>query len=272
MSHATLTVALPGTLREDEIKAALDAVLERYDEDREVPRYVKHTKAEVIALGRKEIEEYRDGRYAEYLADPAAYEAECRNDKHLAYISGTAEDGGFPARLTWTDEQVYQYETQWYAPEDIGPEGEVYSERNPDAKWDWWVIGGRWANYWPVLPQSDPQPVESYDALREFADNSERIRPGAGSSTRTVLDERAARPGQWQDVARKYDIDFDHPDLHPATFAFLDSDGEWHEKGLMGWFGMSSGDKEQDVWNAEYRALVAKEGDNAWFVLVDFHI
>lgn len=268
MSHATLTVALPGTLRADEIQSALDSVLERYDENREVPRYVKYTKAEVIALGRKEIEEYRDGRYAEYLADPAAYAATCRNDKHLAYLEGTAEDGGFPARLAWTDEQVYQYETQWYDPEDIGPEGEVYSERNPDAKWDWYVIGGRWAGYWIVHPKGDEAAALSAPAWQG------RMFPLSGADLE-YAQRMDARAGTRVDVARKMDIDFENPDInggHLETFAFLDSDGEWHEKGDMGWFGISHGDKEQDVWNEEYRALVAKESDNAWFVLVDFHI
>lgn len=100
----------------------------------------------------------------------------------------------------------------------------------------------------------------------------EKIKPGVSSADRKYVEDRAARPGTWVDVVRKMDIDFAHKDLYPATFAFLDSDGTWHEKGLMGWFGLSIGDKEQDVWRAEYNRLVAKEADNAWFVLVDYHI
>jgi hypothetical protein len=270
MSHATLTVILDGTLAKEELEDALAAVMARYDENLEVDRYVKATKSELIAEERAEIEEYRTERYAEYLADPIAYAERCHNYAHLAYISGTAEDGGFPARLNWTDEEVYQEAIRWYDAEDIGPEGEVYSERNPDSKWDWWVIGGRWANYWPVLEVTAPE--MTYDAVAAFAQVSESVRPGAGAADRKYVDERAARPGEWTDVARKCDIDFDHPDLYPATFALLDQDGEWHEKGLMGWFGTSSGDKQAEVWQAEYRRLVDAASDNAWFVLVDYHI
>jgi hypothetical protein len=272
MSHATLTVALPGTLTKDEIEDALSAVLERYEEDRPTARYVKATRDELIVEGRAEIEQYRDGTYAEYLADPAAYAENCRNDNHLAYVSGTADDGGFPAKLTWTDDQVYADQIRWYDEENIGPEGEVYSTRNPDAKWDWYVIGGRWTNYWPVLEKAEVVTGMSYDSVKASVDVLEKIRPGASGGDAKYVSDRAARPGVWADVVRKMDIDFAHEDLYPATFAFLDSDGEWHEKGLMGWFGISSGDKEDEAWRAQYRELVAKEADNAWFVLVDYHI
>ena len=26
-------------------------------------------------------------------------------------------------------------------------QGNLYSTSNPNAKWDWWVIGGRWSNF-----------------------------------------------------------------------------------------------------------------------------
>lgn len=276
MSHATLTVILDGTLTEDELNDAIAELMDRYDENKDTPRYVKYTREALIEHGREQIAEYRDRVYAEYLADPAAYRAarEHASPHHFAYLDGTGEDGGFPAKLTWTDDQVYAYEVQYYDDEERGPQGEVYSTYNPDSKWDWYTIGGRWAGYWPVLAQADPQPatVESYDAVRVFADITSSTNPEAGKADRAYVDERAARAGQWQDVARKMDIDFGHPDLYPATFAVLTPDGIWHEKGRMGWFGMSSGDKEQDAWNAEYRALVDAAADNAWFVLIDYHI
>ncbi|ASU00789.1 hypothetical protein NTR1_24 [Nocardia phage NTR1] len=317
MSHFTVTVALPGTLREDEITEALAAALAPYDENKEVPRYVKHTRAELIEKGREEIAEFRERAYEKYMADPVAYAAECRNLHHLDYVAGGTEaaraavgerhaelvaefermakeeherwgrklgrpldtytprpaEEGFPAKLEWTDEQVHAEQVRWYEKEDIGPEGEVYSEYNPLSKWDWYAVGGRWANHFAVVEQADKvEAVESYDAVRVFAEQSEAIR--GESADRSYLNERDARPGKWVDVARKYDIDFTKTggEHGSATYAFLTSEGKWVGKGEMGWFGMSHGDAEQEKWQAEYDRLVAAESDNAWFVLVDAHI
>lgn len=36
--------------------------------------------------------------------------------------------------------------------------------RNPDAKWDWWVVGGRFNNYWPIRkPFKGDESCVSYD-------------------------------------------------------------------------------------------------------------
>ena len=37
-----------------------------------------------------------------------------------------------------------------------------------------------------------------------------------------------------------------------STFAFIDTDGEWHGKGEMGWFGVSFNDKEAEAWDAGF--------------------
>lgn len=54
-----------------------------------------------------------------------------------------------------------------------------------------------------------------------------------------------------------------------VPFAIVTPDGEWHEKGKMGWFGMSSGDK--DDWEPTAKALMEKHKDSV-AVLVDCHI
>lgn len=314
MSHFTVTVALPGTLTENEIPAALEAAMRPFDENLEVARYVQYTREQLIAKGRKEIEEYRAGRfYQEFIEDPYAYaEKQTRNLRHLEYLAGgTASLEGdpimaahadrlraadvaewaadpvwmqraateivqrmpyaesFPAKLDWDDEQVYAHEIGWYEAESLTPEGGLYSERNPQSKWDWYQIGGRWAGYWYVHEKAEAteEMTEAAWANRAFP---------LGPTDQEYVNERTSRPGRWVDVARKYDIDFTASDSEGrgtiATYAFLDSDGKWHEKGEMGWFGIGNGEKQQEAWNAEYATLITAESDNAWLVLVDAHI
>ncbi len=54
-------------------------------------------------------------------------------------------------------------------------------------------------------------------------------------------------------------------------YAVVTPDGEWHEKGQMGWWGMSSNDKKQDKWQSEVIALYKQYPDHL-AVLCDLHI
>lgn len=56
-----------------------------------------------------------------------------------------------------------------------------------------------------------------------------------------------------------------------STFALL-KDGEWYEKGQMGWFGMASGEKDQAQWNREFSAMLDALDDDVYLALVDVHI
>lgn len=312
MSHFTVTVALPGTIAESDIEAELAKVLAPFDENLEVPRYVKYTREQLIEKGRQGIAEFRDAGYAKYLKDPVAYIEGSSNIAHLEYLAGGADAltnhpdpavraafvraiiksadidrsmpaalrdraertpltyaESFPAKLEWTYEQVYAHEIQWVEEYNIGSEGEVYSEYNPQSQWDWYSIGGRWAGYWKAIEQAADTTELSHAA---WADRSFLL----GGADQQYVDERTGRAGRWVDVARKYDIDWEGTaagDEHGiATFAFLDADGTWHEKGRMGWWGMVSNEKVQEDWNATYAKLLAATSDNAWLVLVDMHI
>ena len=57
----------------------------------------------------------------------------------------------------------------------------------------------------------------------------------------------------------------------PATFAVL-KDGEWFEKGKMGWWACVSDEKDQNVWNKEFSKLIEEAPDDTLFTLVDCHI
>ncbi|MDF3280862.1 hypothetical protein [Gordonia sp. N1V] len=249
MSHFTTTVALPGDTAFDDIETALEAALAPFDENTIVPRYVCATKAELIAEERKRIEKFRDGTYAKYLADPEKYIAECQNSAHVRYITGADEDGGFPAKLNWTDEQVYASAVKWEEPENIGPHGEVYSTYNPKSQWDWWTIGGRWGGMWQL---------KEHDAALVT-----QTRPSAfGMAEKSLQPYRA-------DVARIEQI---VPESMTPTFALVDLGGEWHESAKMGWFGMSSDKKDPDEWNVAYANAITAMPRDTWLVNVDCHI
>lgn len=56
-----------------------------------------------------------------------------------------------------------------------------------------------------------------------------------------------------------------------TLWALVTDDGEWHESGRMGWWGMSSDDKDPDKWDAERSELLSAHRDHL-LVVVDCHI
>ena len=57
----------------------------------------------------------------------------------------------------------------------------------------------------------------------------------------------------------------------PVPFAFVTPDGEWHERGEMGWWATVTNEKEQSGWEDEFRKAIA-DLVGAYVTLVDCHI
>lgn len=71
----------------------------------------------------------------------------------------------------------------------------------------------------------------------------------------------------------KHALDWLENNSNSQTFAILDKNGEWHEKGSMGWWAIVADQKEEDAWDTEYMDVVKKAAeDDSYFVLVDCHI
>ncbi len=58
----------------------------------------------------------------------------------------------------------------------------------------------------------------------------------------------------------------------PVTCWAVVKDGVWTEKGSMGWFGMSSGDKDPELWADEVVKLIEGLPADSWITCVDCHI
>lgn len=126
---------------------------------------------------------------------------------------------------------------------------------NPDAKWDWYAIGNRWDGY--LYDKNGKEynrlPFDDVDWEKMFKKVEETYTNYKGEEETYISSH--------------------------VPFCLVDTDGTWHEKGEMGWFGMSYGDKDQDVWDDEVKTYVKHLADKpeeerkAIVVFaVDFHI
>lgn len=219
----------------------------------------------------------------------------------------------------------------------------VYRRTNPNKKWDWWQVGGRWSGSLltksgsgfkgtPGLMGSQTDPNGSDQCAVTDLD-CEGIRARNVENRRRYLQEGLEELQEQHDISREqayalwdeycsamralqaewesYEKDgsfygfIENHELKDkvrgpiSTFSFrvgleytdtdIDKwveqapsltsyavvvDGEWHEKGEMGWFGMSYNDKDQADWNTEFEKLLAAKAEdpNAWITMVDCHI
>jgi hypothetical protein len=195
---------------------------------------------------------------------------------------------------------IYEdYLKDWHGVEDIERQGYDF---NPNAKWDWHQLGGRWTGFFKLKSQrfgilGDPSLVSDHRAEFGTADQAmirdidfERMIQDNFEETSKTYDEFETQykegklePG---DVYWKYGIenigDHDHyiPETREqflkrrapvSTFALL-KDGKWYEKGEMGWWGMVSNEKDIDEWNDQYNKLLSELPEDTLLSVYDCHI
>lgn len=205
-----------------ENEESVESLLEPFNENKECLPYVKYTKRQAIAEIRKEIEDFKNGAYARYLADPKAYEENCRNAGHINYIKNE-----FPKELHYTDEECYTEMKLRFEEDMVCENGDLLSTYNPNSKWDWYDIGGRWNKY---------------------------LKTKNGRQVNTA-----------------YVDEIDWKDIFP--FAFITPDGEWHERGEMGWWACVSNEKEETDWKDEFKKFICSlDSKNTIVTVVDCHI
>lgn len=163
--------------------------------------------------------------------------------------------------------------------------GKYSTTRNPRSKWDWYSIGGRWSGMLSGYdPDADLANQETCDMCQGGGLRNDRLglqaRAEDPSYTCNGCDGKGRRtkwPTQWKkhygDVTtcRAAFGGGDEVDEKKVPFAILTPDGEWHERGHMGWFGMVRDEKKIDDWRAYVTRILHQHIDHQ-VAVVDVHI
>ena len=156
----------------------------------------------------------------------------------------------------WYAEKGDDWNSNQWRKDDNGIWAE-FSTYNPNSKWDWYANGGRWAKSIKtksgelvdecLLGEIDftPYPDEAYEDGKDWLGNP------------------------CQKLKEGYEWHYDNKDNFPFCVVI---DGEWYEKGEMGWWGMTHNEKETDDWHGEVTALLEKLPADSEVYNVDFHI
>ena len=263
MSHFTVAVI-------HKPKQNVDDLLAPYYEWLEVEPYINRTVDKIIEDGIKRVERYlKDSK-----EDPKKYLDVERYGWMRPYLEAYEVKD-------W--DKMYLAEREG---ETFDKDGNELTMYNPKSKWDWYSIGGRWAGMLNVSSKwvdeeydgsgyvSDSAPIKVVD----FSPNMDKYnRLKEWWEENVDSDEK-----EWTDFYRKeYYTDYYH-DAHDyalrnsvfSTYAVVTSDGEWHERGEMGWFGMSSETPEEgEDWDINYyKNFIATADPEDWITIVDCHI
>ena len=266
MSHFSVAV-----FTNDE-EQAIDDLLAPYDENIRVAPYVKSSKAQIIQVEKDTLQRIFDGEYSEWKKNCAAYEAKCENLKHIEYLKT------IPERMKWTDEQLYQEAIKHFEQDELTPEGDLLSTYNPNSKWDWYKVGGRWEGL--LIPKTRNKGAENFkkcdsayvsdidfEAMKRH--KMAELSPYEEAMKEGFFKEKYMRemfPSEEEYIKRSTNF---------GTYAVITPDGIWHSPGTMGWWGISSETSgEEREWDFKYYERFIKPAiENNWYMtIVDCHI
>lgn len=214
----------------------------------------------------------------------------------------------------------------------LNKDGEVvatYDRTNPNAKWDWYLVGGRWTGFFKLKAgakgesgspgiMTAPAPAGRADRARICDIDIEGMRDEAETKARATFamwrecfEGSDTLPESWDTIRTRYEGDIDKArevyNNQPAIKAFHEKrvslfanpvvdygfdeeafvakqrdnalvtfavvkDGEWFERGNMGWWGIVTDKKDSDDWLRMFNEYLDGLDPETYLTIVDCHI
>jgi hypothetical protein len=124
-----------------------------------------------------------------------------------------------------TAEERYAEHVQFH--ETFDDQGRPISTYNPESKWDWYVIGGRWDGW-----------------INDKETSGESVSDNTATTDQAIAGDK-------------------------IPHAIITPDGEWLERGQMGWWAILI--TENEDWDSDAKAILARYPGHR-LVIVDAHI
>lgn len=218
------------------------------------------------------------------LAPYHEYECTGVKDEHVVWVDEhdqLVED--FEAQEEYKDLAKFaeywrgkESNTDWQEAKFAGVKDGRYGRwTNPNAKWDWWAVGGRWSG---SLIKKDGEVVDSckkseldYGKVYEG-----RVQGGLNDYQNAVENPQLAEFIYRIDLSKYPTIESYEEYLRttisgiPRTFAIVDEHGNWYERGSMGWWGVVT--DENDNWDDVFDKWFTNLPSETVIIVVDCHI
>ena len=227
--------------------------LDKFDDNLVMPMHLYKTKEQLIADKRKEIEEYKRDYYDVFLADPELYRS-----KYLKVRVDYVEKE-FPKQLSLTDEQLYKDATKRYRESvcfekdiELREDGSVWVTYNDEGKWDWYVMGGRFAGQLQLKDKTQEAPLYNPEYSTLFSKKHYQLLKKDGRCDQALVG--------------------DISNLDEITCFAVVMDSKWYERGKAGWFGVVIDAKDEEVWYKEVKQLLTTLSPDTLLTMYDCHI
>jgi hypothetical protein len=133
----------------------------------------------------------------------------------------------------------------------------VYSEYNPNSKWDWYSVGGRW---------DKSIKTKSGEFVNMCMFNELDLQPYPDDCFEDAEDWTGET---YKKLKEGFDWHYDSKNNLPFCIVI---DGVWYEKGDMGWWGMTSNEMSKEDWEKQVASLLEGLPADTEVYNVDFHI
>ena len=264
MSHFAVAVFTDG-------KKSVEELLAPYDENIEVAPYIDLTKRQMIDKALERKKDYTERRD----------KGDDISDWMLEYINAN------------TDEELYQceYDSDYSYDKD----GNQLSTYNPNSKWDWWSVGGRYNGMIRATKGEhgegglfipNRREIGRYDIAKvsdiDFSPNQKSY-DKAIRWWEVVVDGSPLKENEdKKDFLNLYKVEYllkKYKDKETyatcqsvfSTFAVVLPNGKWYERGKMGWWACVS--NEEYEWDLKYKERFIDTANPDWtLTVVDCHI
>jgi len=163
----------------------------------------------------------------------------------------------------------HKYLEEWHGLDKDKETGRYGYWRNPNAKWDWYVLGGRWNNSFILKDGSFSDQAKKGDIDFEEMEkvNEKKLNKNwkeAKKEKNKVMQkmiygiEEGDTLESYVESQKKF-----------STFALL-KEGQWYEKASMGWWGLTTNTNED--WYSEFDKLLKELPENTLLSVYDCHI
>lgn len=202
------------------------------------------------------------------------------------------------------------YMKEWHGATHRDPEKNLYGYwYNPQAKWDWYTVGGRWNNFFKtktgyaneaLVKDIDIEGMKEeainranndYDELDKvlkgrplpswkkiFNDCKKDVDKARNiySNLEVVKDLNEAKFFTFEDLTEVFcnsraEYIKKCVDSVMLPFAFV-KEGNWYSRGDMGWFGCVSDEKERSDWKQSFKEVFDSLSPETKLTIVDCHI
>lgn len=239
------------------------------------------------------------------------------------------------------------YVEEWHGQKERDAETGHYGYwHNPNTKWDWWEIGGRWSGFFKMKPGKKGLKGGRYNIASEFKESEKADVARKGDIDWAEMRREAAEDAgrdwdfineiikdlpvakSWEEVLEDFGLNEKESRKdaknHEKTLAkarefywaqervkacrsekvmevlgFLDgvekfqvsreefckraservgvpfavvANGKWFEKGRMGWWGITTDEKDTETWNSMFHLMINDLNDDTILTVVDCHI